>query len=278
MSDNLDRRTVADFGREWQAFDYADADQDDLQAGFDAYFQDFPWDRLSSHAVGFDLGCGSGRWARLLAGRVATLLCFDASPAALAVAGRNLAAMKTTALAAASAGRLPLADRSMDFGVSLGVLHHVPDTAAAIADCARVLKPGAPLLLYLYYRFDNRPVWFRALWRASDLMRRAIAGLPFRLKQSLCAALAVLVYWPLARLAALGERCGATVDGWPLSAYRRRPFYIMRTDALDRFGTRLEQRFTRVEIRVMLQAAGLHDPVFGRQAPYWCVVSYKGEG
>jgi len=49
---------------------------------------------------------------------------------------------------------------SQDFGYSLGVLHHVPDTAAAIRSCVTLLKPGAPLLLYLYYAFDNRPVWF----------------------------------------------------------------------------------------------------------------------
>jgi len=34
--------------------------------------------------------------------------------------------------------------------MALGVLHSVPDTAAAIRSCAALLKPGAPLLLYLY--------------------------------------------------------------------------------------------------------------------------------
>lgn len=38
----------------------------------------------------------------------------------------------------------------------LGVLHHVPDTQAAIRSCVGLLKPGAPLLLYFYYAFDNR--------------------------------------------------------------------------------------------------------------------------
>ena len=47
------------------------------------------------------------------------------------------------------------------------------------------------------------------------------------------------------------------VDNMPLSAYRERSFYVMRTDALDRFGTRLEQRFTREQIRSMMHEAGL---------------------
>ncbi|MCY7329778.1 MAG: class I SAM-dependent methyltransferase, partial [Saprospiraceae bacterium] len=65
-----------------------------------------------------------------------------------------------------------LPDGAMDFGYSLGVLHHIPDTRAALAACVRKLKPGAPFLLYLYYAFDNRPWWFKALWRLSDVVRR----------------------------------------------------------------------------------------------------------
>ncbi|GMU60885.1 MAG: hypothetical protein AMXMBFR34_26480 [Myxococcaceae bacterium] len=49
------------------------------------------------------------------------------------------------------------------------------DAVAAIASCARKLKPGAPLLLYLHYRFDNRPAWFQSLWKLSDLGRSRIS-------------------------------------------------------------------------------------------------------
>ena len=66
----------------------------------------------------------------------------------------------------ASADAIPLPDGSQDFGYSLGVLHHIPDTARAMADAVRKLKPGAPFLVYLYYDFENRPAWFRGLWKA----------------------------------------------------------------------------------------------------------------
>jgi hypothetical protein len=49
----------------------------------------------------------------------------------------------------------------------------------------------------------------------------------------------------------------------------------MRTDARDRFGTPLEQRFTRAQIRDMCTAAGLVDLRFSPQAPFWCVVGFK---
>ena len=126
---------------------------------------------------------------------------------------------------------------SQDFGYSLGVLHNVPNTAAAIRFCAELLKPGAPLLLYLYYAFDNRPRWFRLLWSLSNAARLLIRRLPPRLKQLVTDLIALTVYWPLSRLAALAEAAGLPVASFPLSYYRHCNFYTMRTDARDRFGT-----------------------------------------
>jgi len=49
----------------------------------------------------------------------------------------------------------------------------------------------------------------------------------------------------------------------------------MRTDARDRFGTPLEQRFTREEIDGMMRSAGLTDVVFSDSEPFWCAVGVK---
>ncbi len=272
---NLDADTVAGFGDEWTRFDQSALPEAERKAVFALYFHIFPWDVLPAAAAGFDLGCGSGRWAREVAPRVGTLHCVDASPAAVAVARKNLAGYDNCIFHVASVDRIPLPDGSMDFGYSLGVLHHVPDTGAALRACVAKLKPGAPFLLYLYYAFDNRPAWFRALWRASDLARRGISRLPYPLRAAISLALATGVYYPLARGAALAERRGWAVDGLPLAAYRHRSFYTMCTDALDRFGTRLEQRFTAVQIQALMEQAGLERVRFSPTVPYWCAVGYR---
>ena len=163
----------------------------------------------------------------------------------------------------------------MDFGYALGVLHHVPDTAGAIRACVDKLRPGAPLLLYLYYAFDNRPAWFRHLWKISDVLRRSLAVMPFVIKYPITEMLAVLVYLPLARLARWCERRGADVSNFPLAGYRHKSYYSMRTDCLDRFGTRLEKRFRKQEIAAMMSAAGLTKLEFRDAPPYWCVVGFK---
>ena len=273
---NVNELVVADFGREWQAFDQSEVPPNELASQFERYFAVFPWESLSDDAVGFDAGCGSGRWAKLVAPRVGRLHCIDASDRALGVARGALAGCSNVELHTASVSDLPLAPASMDFGYSLGVLHHVPNTNAAIAACVSRLREGAPFLVYLYYALDGRPWWFRALFRLATALRRQISRWPHRRKLVVTNTIAVLVYLPLARAAKAAERMGRDVDGWPLSFYRDRSFYTMRNDALDRFGTRLEQRFTKQEIVDMLAAAGLVSIVFSPQPPYWCACGVKG--
>jgi ubiquinone/menaquinone biosynthesis C-methylase UbiE len=259
---NIDPKTVAGFGEEWAAFDQVELDDDEHSELFEGYFQPFPLDSLKE-AEGFDLGCGSGRWAALVAPKVGKLHCIDPAEKALAVAKRRLSGFPNVQFHHAGVDDMPIADGSQDFGYSLGVLHHIPDTQAAMNACARKLKPGAPFLVYLYYNFDNRPAWFRLLWRVSEPFRAGISRLPFRARRTVTTGIAFAVYWPLARMSRLAERSGRNVDSWPLSAYRHRSFYVMKTDALDRFGTRLEQRFSREQIRAMMINAGLEDIVFG---------------
>ena len=274
---NRDSKTVAGFGDEWERFDQSDLQAAEHQMLFDRYFQVFPWDSLPSNPEGFDMGCGSGRWAKLMAPKVGTLHCIDPS-SAIHVAKRNLADQPNCLFHQAGVGDSPLPENSMDFGYSLGVLHHVPDTIQGIRDCVSMLKPGAPFLIYLYYAFDNRSFAYRSLWKSSDMLRRLVSKLPHGMRYVASQVLAVSIYWPMARFASLMEQCGmsaAKAASLPLGFYRHLSFYTMRTDALDRFGTRLEQRFTRTQIKSMMHAAGLEHIRYLEDSPYWCAVGTR---
>lgn len=271
---NRDEKTIRSFGDEWNRFDQSGLGQDEAAKIFDDYFRVFPWGALPADACGFDMGCGTGRWAKLVAARVGHLHCVDPSDA-LDVARSALENCPNVTFHRASVGDAMLPGDSQDFGYSLGVLHHVPDTAAALRSCVELLKPGAPFLLYLYYAFDNRSRWFRAIWRCSDLLRRGISRLPPTVKHVVTDLLAATVYFPLARASLLLERAGFKVESVPLSYYRKRSFYTMRTDSRDRFGTPLERRFRKEEIADMMQGAGLREIRFSDAAPYWCAVGFK---
>ena len=275
MQPNTDSKTVEGFGAEWSKFDQSGLEEGEYDQIFESYFAVFPWDRLPDSPVGFDLGCGSGRWAKKVAPKVGKLVCIDASMEALEVAKQNLGALGNCEFHTASVSDMPIPDDTMDFGYSLGVLHHIPQTQEGINACVSKLKKGAPFLVYLYYAFDNRPAWFRLLWRFSDFFRKGISALPTRVKHLVAELIAFAIYFPLARIALFMEKIGLNVSAFPLSIYRDKTLYTMRTDSLDRFGTRLEQRFTRKEIESMMRQSGLEEIRFSEEMPYWCAVGIK---
>ncbi len=275
MNRNIDENVVEDFGREWSSFNQSHVPESELNDLFDRYFSIFPFECISDQSTGFDLGCGSGRWAKIMAPKVGTLHCIDPSLLALETAKAKLAENENCHFHQAAVDNLPIDDGSMDFGYALGVLHHVPDTELGIQQCVRKLKPGAPILLYLYYAFDNRPVWYRMIWKISNVFRAIISNFPFSIKKFVCFIIALIAYLPLARLALIVERWGMNVNHFPLADYRNRTFYTMRTDALDRFGTRLEKRFTKNQISEMLIRSGVERIQFSEQSPYWCVIAYR---
>lgn len=71
------------------------------------------------------------------------------------------------------------------------------------------------------------------------------------------------------------DTMGRLPNTLPLSRHRDKLFYVMRTDALDRFGTRLEQRSSREQIRAMLEAAGFANVRSSDRSPFWCAVALK---
>jgi ubiquinone/menaquinone biosynthesis C-methylase UbiE len=278
--ENLDPRVARGFGREWSTFrqDSYHLTQQQRQAIFDDYFRIFPWHLLPpGGGVGLDVGCGTGRWSLLLAPRVQHLHLLDPSAEALNVAKQNLSSVQNVTYHRHSVANIPLPQKSLDFAFSLGVLHHVPDTQAAIVAIADKLKPNAPFLVYLYYALDNRPIWYRLLWRLTNLARLVVSRLPHPLRLVLSWTVAALIYWPLARVARLVSRRGRSASALPLSYYADKSFYVMRTDAYDRFSTRLEKRFRRSEIDRMLMRAGFKNVMFSSKQPFWCAVGIKSD-
>jgi ubiquinone/menaquinone biosynthesis C-methylase UbiE len=275
IKNNFDPNVIDDFGDEWEAYDQSSIDYKELEKRFSEYFKLFSWNEAVCNGVGADFGCGTGRWARFVADKVNSLICIDASSKAINVARRNTSDKSNCYVVQGKVDGLPIPDNSLDFAYSLGVLHHLPDTSNAIKNCTSKLKPGAPFLIYLYYAFDNRPMWYSLIWKCSDIFRRVISRWPFFIKYLLSNIIAIIVYYPLTRFALLAEKIGINVSNIPLSYYRSKGFYTMRTDALDRFGTRLENRFTQDQIKKMMEDAGLVDIRFSDIAPYWCAVGIK---
>ncbi len=274
MKKNLDKATVDSFGDEWDRFNQSGLPTKEAEEIFQKYFSIFPWDSLPESPEGYDLGCGSGRWAKIMANKITHLHCIDPSDA-ISVAKDSLSSFSNISFHKKSVDETPLPANSQDFGYSLGVLHHVPDTGSAIKQCADMLKPGAPFLLYLYYAMENKSFLYRVLWRCSDLCRKIICRLPSGMKHIVTDFIALTIYFPFARMSLILKKLGINTAGIPLSFYSDCSFYTMRTDSRDRFGTPLEKRFTQSEIELMMLEAGFKNIRFNDAEPRWCVVGTK---
>lgn len=275
MKKNLDKQVVESFGDEWKKFNHHHFDSSSLKDSFNQYFDIFPLDSLNVESEGFDMGCGSGRWSKFIAPHVGKLNLIDPSQDALSSAMQHLSDHTNCNYICSGVSETNIQEGSQDFGYCLGVLHHIPDTQKGINDCSKLLKKGAPFLLYLYYRFDNKPLWFKGIWYLSNIFRLLISSMPKTIKNFICEVIAIIVYLPLAKISKTFETAGINVDNFPLSDYRSKPFYILRNDARDRFGTKLEKRFTKNEIKEMLDRAGLELVRFSEQTPYWVCLSSK---
>lgn len=272
---NVDPKTVSSFGEEWNAFH--GFTELDLQYTGDMYFDIVTKEMLNDQTTVIDIGCGSGRWIKYLEGRYKKIVGMDPSNAIFA-ADKLLGKNDKVELVMASTDNIPFPDGHFDFAYSLGVLHHIPDTEKALIDSVKKLKSGGYFLVYLYYRFENRPLYFRFFYWLSNLLRRGVSKLPHRLKRWACDFLAITLYMPFIllcrflRLIGVPEKIRFHI---PLQAYERQSFYIIRNDSLDRFGTPLEQRFSKKEITAMMEKAGLTEIIFSDKIPFWHAVGKK---
>lgn len=118
-----------------------------------------------------DVGSGPGLLAAAIAERVGAagrVLGVDISAPLLAYARMHFAALPWLRFVRADAARLPCADASFDTIVCMQVLKYLPDAEAALAEFARVLRPGGQLLA-----IDTD--WGSLVWASGDRARMARA-------------------------------------------------------------------------------------------------------
>ncbi len=271
---NLDEEVVKSFGEEWSKFH--DFDEKEIIRIGDMYFDIVDDTIVNKNSYCIDIGCGTGRWSKYLSRRAGFIECVDPSDA-IFVADNLLKDTDNIRLSKASTDTLPFADETFDFGMSIGVLHHIPDTQKALTDCVRKIKKGGHFYVYLYYALDNRGKLFRLLFWLSNLLRRFVSSLPAALKRFVCDLLAIFVYMPFVLAGRVCRMIGLKklAAKIPLNGYQDMSFFVIRNDALDRFGTKLEQRFTKDQIISMMQKAGLQEVNVSPEFPYWHAIGKR---
>lgn len=270
---NRDDHVISHFGGEWKAFNYLDSDRlEEVREQFAAYVSPLPNEFLQrgNHVIA-DFGAGSGRWAHFLLDYASQLWLVEPGKESFTVLQQRFNKNDSVRLLNETVSENQVPGDSLDLAVSLGVLHHLPDTGLGIQDIFKKIKPGGYFLCYLYYSLENKPIIYRLIWNISDKFRFGISKLPYRPRRAVCEVIAVLVYLPLAKLSKLVEKVGRSSKNIPLHHYKDLNFYVMRNDAYDRFGTSLEKRFSKAQISEMIVKAGFDVATlkFSDVEPFW---------
>lgn len=139
-----------------------------------------------------DVGVGSGRFAEVAADHGADVVGIDLSRAVEA-ASENLG--DRALIGQADLFRPPFENGAFDIVYSIGVLHHTPDTAAAVRSIASLVKPGGILAIWVYQRAN----WYLM----ADLYRHITKRMSDQSLYRLCRAMARLR--PLYEIPLLGR-------------------------------------------------------------------------
>jgi ubiquinone/menaquinone biosynthesis C-methylase UbiE len=152
-------------------FELVSTEWDDMRSSF---YNETVIDALIERAgiVGessvLDVGTGTGFIASGLAPQSRTVIAVDNSPAMLAVARNNFAALgaRNVIIVEAELESLPLSDGGVDAAVANMVLHHAPDPAAMLTEMARVVRPGGMVAIadeiehsYEWMREEQADIW-----------------------------------------------------------------------------------------------------------------------
>jgi len=107
--------------------------------------------------------------------------------------------------------------------------------------------------------------------------RLFVSRLPKRLKRVICDILAVVFYMPWVLLIRFFRLIGMHkfADRIPPPAYGIKSFFAIRNGSLDRFGTTLEQRFSKKEVIEMMEKCGLSNIVVSPGSPFYHAIGKK---
>lgn len=269
------RKTISDFGDEWQKFDNNKVSTKELKKIFNSYFLIFPKKFFNKKTIGIDLGSGSGRWAEFIISKVKKMYLLEPSKKAINVSKKRFKKIKNIEYLNIEIKHLRLKNNSLDFAYSLGVIHHLEYPIKCFNIINKKLKKNSPFLVYLYHNFEDHSKLYRLIWLFSEIFRKVISRQNFFVKTLISDIIAVFVYYPLAKLSSILNSLNISVKNIPLSIYKDKSFYIMRNDSLDRFGTKYEKRYSKTDIVNIFKKTGFYNIKVSTKEPYWCVIGFK---
>lgn len=220
MSD-LGHRTIQDFGDQWSRYVDNSGWYGSLQLFRDIILPLLEPSRLVGKTV-VDIGSGSGRIVgMLLNADVAHVYAVEPSSEAFAVLEQNVRGMQRQDDVSCinEAGDQFSLIEQVDYVVSIGVIHHIPDPVPVIERAFEALKPGGHIFLWLY-GYEGNESYLRVI--------EPIRQITTRLPHIVLRGCVEIMYYLLCFYRSLGRLISTSLSSyienilWPLSPEKRR--------------------------------------------------------
>jgi len=265
----LRERTIKDFGEQWSRYPNNDGWYGSVELLHDMLEPLLSVAELSN-AIVAEIGSGSGRIVgMLLKAGVRHVHAIEPSEAACDALRRNLQKLDrpgdvTIITARGDEWRT---DISLDYVLSIGVIHHIPDPSSAIRAAYDALKPGGRLFVWVYGHEGNN-----GYLAVRSMLRRVTTRLPH-----VCLTIVVwILYAALAAYRFLAALLPLPLRGyienvlWPMTpANRRLVIYDQLNPAYAKY-------YRQHEVRALLEDQGfIHVILHNRHGYSWSVIGEK---
>jgi SAM-dependent methyltransferase len=265
----LAEKTIADFGDQWQRYTDNEGYYGDIGILSGTLEPLLPLKALDGARVA-EIGSGTGRIVRMLLLAGAKEVIAIEPSAAFEVLKRNLAGDTDRVTFLNQAGHEIPAGLDLDFILSIGVIHHIPDPAPVIEAARRALRPGGRLIVWLYGA-EGSGLIVRCI--------RALRGVTTRLPHAMVAAIAQLLTIALdAYIVGCRHLRFLPLRDYVLNVVGRFPRSKRYLVVYDQLRPAYAKYYSEQEARSLLQSGGFEDVrLFFRHGYSWTVIGTRPE-
>ena len=268
MSGRDSKATIDAFGEQWTRFTENEGYYASPEILRDITGPLLPANAFAGARVA-DIGSGTGRFANILLDEGAAEVIAIEPSAGFQTLQRNLAHRgDRVRLLNVRGDQIPADVRDLDWVISIGVLHHIPEPEPVVRAAYGALKPGGRILVWLYGREGNFAylVWAEPLRRITTALPPILLrGLSWALTPLLSFYAAICRRAPFLPLASYMADTIARVD-WPA-----RMLIIY-----DQLAPECARYYRRDEARTLVADAGFTDvTLYHRKGYSWTVLATK---
>jgi SAM-dependent methyltransferase len=263
---SLKDQTIGDFGEQWTAFRDNPGYYGSAALLADLFGPLLSLDDIKGSTVA-DIGSGTGRIVNMLLDAGAGRVIAVEPSAAMAVLKQNTAAQADRIEYLEMAGDQLPAGLDLDYVVSMGVVHHIPDPAPVMRAACNALRAGGRCVVWIYGHEGNETYLSLVL-----PLRKLTVLFPHKMLVALCYLLEI-------ELTAYIELC--RILPLPMRAYMRdvlaqftRP--VRRLTIYDQLNPAYAKYYTRGEAEALMSEGGFADiQLYHRHGYSWTVSGTK---